>query len=108
VTPLEKFIEVLFAAISTAGAPNAIVSDVRFRQRSSMIEVPKQDQKVTWRASLFYHPEVEGIKQTFSRVKAHIRRSNHQSRVGAFFMWIVWNVFNKLSSRNTQGTGYPV
>jgi len=36
-----------------------------------MIEVPQQDQKVTWRASLLYHPAEEDSEQTFSRVKTH-------------------------------------
>jgi hypothetical protein len=36
-----------------------------------MIEVPQQDQKVTWRASLLYHPAEEDIEQSFSRVKTH-------------------------------------
>jgi hypothetical protein len=39
-----------------------------------MIEVPQQDEKVTWIASLFYHTGEQGNEQSFSHAEAQISR----------------------------------
>ena len=69
-----------------------LITILALRQRSSLTEVSKQDEKVPWRSSLFYHALEEGIEQTFGEAYRGSGPHFNQRRVVAAFFgtWPMW------------------